>query len=311
MEDELKQLDNKQTTNQEENSIEKAINVVKETKGELSIANSEAKKAYMNLAKVCYEYDRLEQALNGTIQNLAPISGYTQSLEGTVIPIIDTSKELSVYLKDQRQEFKKISEIFTDTSSIPASGSSILANSTNLYSANIEVFNLYPVPPSIEKNVNPYVTDQEEVEDELKKLLQEIDPSLSELYSESKEIFKTPHRNRLDYAATEMRKLIWEILRKLAPHDKVSASCGFIQDPNKEQGVPTYRQQIAFILTGGAELRSAKANLIKSVFEAIDDALSVFSGKIKTIKGAPDQQIRLTMDACERAILTLLKNMKV
>jgi len=181
------------------------------TKEDVSKAKAEAQKAYTKIGNVYNEYERLEQALDGTISNLDPLSGHIRPLEGPLLSILGTSIDIKHYTREQTFELKKISDQLTDTSSLSASGSSILANSTNAYSMEIKNLNLCPVPPSIEKNIEPYAADEYEVEEEVKNLLNSIDPSLNELFSEAKEIFKTPHRNRLDFAATEMRKLIWEI----------------------------------------------------------------------------------------------------
>jgi hypothetical protein len=292
-------------------SIDALIADLGETKREINITKLEAQKVHKSVGNFYYENERLEKALEGAIQNLGPLSGHAQSFGNAESSLLDSSRRLRDYIIEKRYQLQNISAGFTDISTTVASGSVMLANSANIYSENIEQYHLPPIPPSIQKQINPYVFDQEGVEEELIGFLQEIDKPLRVLYSNIRDIFKTPHQGRLDYAASEMRKLVWEILRKLAPHEKVSSSVGFTQDPGKDAGVPTYRQQVAYILTGAATMMGPKESLISSVFVAIDHALGAFSSRIKAFGTISDEQIEMNMAACERAILTLLKNRKV
>lgn len=292
-------------------SIDELIASIKETREEVSQTKLEAAKAHEKTGNFYYECERVEQALDGTIENLDPLSGHVQPTREGVVLLFDTSGRLQDYFEEKRNGLHKTVEIFTDSSTASASGSMMLANSANLYAANAESLVLPPAPPSIQKGIDPYATDQEDVEKELTILLETVDQSLSKQYSELKTISKTPYKEKLAYASGAMRTLIWKIFRQLAPHDKVCASPGFVQNPEKDLGVPTRRQQVAYIMTGEADLKGAKAALIDSIFATIDEALGTFSGRIKALGAIPDEQIRMNMVACARALLALLKNRKV
>jgi hypothetical protein len=294
-----------------QSSIDDLIADLGRTKEEVNKTKMETLKVHKDIGYFYYENDRLEQALEGTIQNLSPLSGNTQPLGSGESSLLESSRQLRTYMSGKRYQLQSLSANFTDISTPAASGSVMLANSTNIYAEKVEQYHLPPIPPSIRNQIDPYNIDQVGVEKEVIGLLQEIDKTLCDLYQNIKDIIKAPHKGKLDYAASEMRKLVWGLLRKLAPHEKVSSVQGFIQNPEKQSGIPTYRQQVTYILTGAATMGGPKENLISSVFEAIEQALGAFSSRIKAFGSISDEQIRINMAACERAILTLLKNRKV
>ena len=198
------------------------------------------------------------------------------------------------------------------TQSLSASAVQILYGSTGVYEANAYAQKLPPIPPSVDEKIDPYSEDQPEVVEDLRKHLKDIDPRLDDFYMGAKEIFETPQRARLKAASSNMRTIIWEVYRKLAPHEKVAAAPGFKQIKEKS-GISTYRQRVAYILTGTADIDGPNVSLINIIFKQLENALEVFSGEVKQIEVNlfSDYQVKKTMALCERALLSLLKNRKV
>lgn len=231
------------------------------------------------------------------------------------VPLIRTScVTLSRIFEKEKQDidqFGRVIYTFTRTESLSANGTQILYGSTGVFENNATDLKINPVPPSVREQIDPYSEDQPEVVGELKGLLMAVDPQLENLYSAAREIFETPTRTRLEAASTSLRTLIWEIYRKLAPHEQVTAAVGFkpMKDNPKKA---TYRQRIAYILTGTAETDGPEASLIGTIFDDLDEALKVFSAKTKSIANRiSDYQIKRTMAQCERALLSLLKGRKI
>ncbi|HUL29517.1 MAG TPA: hypothetical protein VLZ03_03605, partial [Thermodesulfobacteriota bacterium] len=188
-------------------------------------------------------------------------------------------------------------------------GSQILYGSSGVYEANANAQKLPLTPPSVEAKIDPYSEDQPEIVEDLRRHLKDIDSKLEELYMGAKQIFETPQRARLQGASTNMRIVVWEVYRILAPHEKVAAAPGFRQI-KEEAGKATYRQRVAYILTGTANIDGPDASVITTIFQQLDHALGVFSGEAKQIpdNNFSDYQIKKTMALCERALLSLLKN---
>lgn len=302
-------------SNGEENLIKKAIEEIQETKGNVQLTKGSYKKIQQVAGKRYYELNRLEAAMDGAQKNLMQLSGRTQvnGLE-RVKWIIGTCNSLRPELEREKSsidKFGRIMEGLTRTETLSANGTQILYGSTDLYERNVTNLGIPFTPPSVNEKIDPYFEDQPEIVEELKKLLNGIDPELEDLYLGAKDIFETPIRSRLEAASSNIRTLIWEIYRKLAPHDKVTSAAGFKQIKDDPK-LATYRQRIAFILTGTAEIDAPDTKLIDTVFKDLNEALSLFSAKSKAVnKNISDYQVKKTMAQCERALFSLLKNRKI
>lgn len=297
-----------------EPSLASTLEKITKTKGEVRLAKEGWKKVHEEAGLRYFEYDRLEAALDGVYRNLAPLSGIGQiqdpervnSIWGTCTSLCSSiAMEISGL-----QEFEVSSGDWAVMESIPASGSGILADSTAVYEVNADILELPAIPPSVEEQIDPYIADQPEVEKELQGMLRGIDTDLESQYLAVRKAFQTPDRAGLSAAASHMRTLIWEIFRRLAPKEEVAAAPGFVQHPEKDSGVPTFRQQVAYILTGTADINGPQVDLVDELFRNLDSALGIFSGRAKTINKISNYQLKQEMARCERTLLTLLKNRK-
>lgn len=297
--------------------------VVESTLEEMTLAEDnigmvmvELKSVHEETGKRYYEYDRLKRAVHGGYQNLNELSGKGPIVDVTTVESISSNcaglrieiqKEISTL-----ENFKRSMGNVPTTQSLSASGVQILYGSSGAYEANAKPKGLPPIPPSVEEKIDPYSEDQPEVVEDLRKHLKDIDTDLENSYTGAKEIFESPQRARLKAASSNMRTIIWEVFRKLAPHEKVAAAPGFKQI-KKEAGKSTYRQRVAYILTGTANIDGPDVSLINTIFQQLDYALGVFSGEVKQIEvdHFSDYQVKKTMAQCERALLSLLKNRKV
>jgi hypothetical protein len=301
---------------EKEGIIEKALEEITSTENSIETIKTALKGVHEETGKRYYEYERLGSALRGGYRNLAVLSGKTPIVGSTTITSISWNcsglqrwiqKEISTL-----ETFQRSIRNVPTTQSLSASAVQILYGSTEVYEANANTQKLPSTPPSVDEKIDPYSEDQPEVVEDLRKHLKDIDPSLEDSYMGAKEIFETPQRARLEAASSNMRTIIWEIYRKLAPHEKVVAAPGFKQT-KKDAGISTYRQRVAYILTGTADIDGPDVSLINTIFQQLDHALKVFSGELKQIdvNRFSDYQIKKTMALCERALLSLLKNRKV
>ncbi len=304
------------TADEEEEIIEKALEEITSTEDSIETIKTALKQVHEETGKRYYEYERLGSALRGGYRNLAVLSSKGPIVGLTTVTSISWScSDLRRWIQRETSTLENVTQSMSNvptTESLSASAVQILYGSTEVYEANAKTKKLPSIPPSVDEKIDPYSEDQPEVVEDLRKHLKNIDPSLEDSYMGAKEIFETPQRARLEAASSNMRTTIWEVYRKLAPQEKVAAAPGFKQI-KKDAGSATYRQRVAYILTGTADIDGPDVSLINTIFQQLDYSLKVFSGELKQIEANrfSDYQIKKTMALCERALLSLLKNRKV
>jgi hypothetical protein len=312
----MNSIDEDDMLDKEQDEIDDTIKEMQDTESKIETLQEAYRKVHDKSSKRRYELARLRKAMEGARLNLTELSSCGKPLNalGPLLHMRASCVMLSDIFQKEKQDvefFGRVMDGFTKTESLSANATQMLYGSTFVFENNATDLHLNPVPPSVREKIDPYSEDQPAIVEELRELLKSISPELENLYSAAKEIFEPPARARLEAAATNLRTLIWEIYRTLAPDEKVIAAQGFKAikgDPTKA----TYRQKIAYILTGTDETDGSDANLIETVFGDLNEALKVFSAKTKTISNTiSDYQLTKTMAQCERALLSLLKNRKV
>lgn len=309
-------IDEKDGLDKGQDEIKETIKDIKNTEDRIQLLENGYKKIHDESSKRYYELSRLRMAMGGARMNFAELSSSANSVIGLErVPFIRESCIIlgQTFEKEKQviDHFGREMDGFTRPESLSANGTQILYGSTALFENNAPALHLSPIPPSVREQIDSYSEDQPQIVEELKELLKGVDPELESLYSATKEVFETPIRSRLEAASANLRTLIWEIYRELAPHEKVTVATGFkpIKDDPK---IATYRQRIAYILTGTAETDGPDANLIGTIFEDLHEALKVFSAKTKSIANRiSDHQVKKTMAQAERALLSLLKSRKI
>jgi hypothetical protein len=301
---------------EKEDIIESTLEEMTLTEDNIEIVMVELKSVHEETGKRYYEYDRLKRAVRGGYQNINELSGKSPIVDPTTVTSISSNcSGLRIWIQKEistLENFKRSMGNVPTTQSLSASAVQILYGSTGAYEANANAKGLPPIPPSVKEKIDPYSEDQPEVVEDLRKHLKDIDPDLENSYMGAKEIFESPQRTRLKAASSNMRTIIWEVYRRLAPHEKVAAAPGFKQI-KKDAGISTYRQRVAYILTGTADIDGPDVTLINTIFQQLGHALEVFSGEVKQVEvdHFSDYQVKKTMAQCERALLGLLKNRKV
>jgi hypothetical protein len=301
---------------EKEGVIEEALEKMSLTKDNVETIKNIYNEMHEETGRRYYEYERLGKALDGGYKNLDALSGKDPIVASTrVESIASNCSSLQMGIQKEIVELKRIKQTMryaATTESLSAAAVQILYGSTEVYESNANTKKLPPIPPSVYERIDPYSEDQPKVVEDLRKYLKDLSPELETLYLGAKEIFEAPHRSKLKAASSNMRTIIWEVYRKLAPHEKVVAAPGYKQI-KKEKGLATYRQRVAYILTGTADLDGSDVELVNSIFNDLDQALGVFSEETKQAEGIllSDHQVKKTIAQCERALLSLLKNRKV
>ncbi len=306
----MDKLEKEQKVNEEMITVDKVSKKIPSLRDKINTVMEKTEKIHLMSGRYYYECDRLRNALDGVDKNLSPLHGtspmtYLEKADN----VYKTFASIEVVFDKDISIIEDVEKTFagmTKPSTISTAGATMLYDSSGLYEMNAELLDLPVTPPSVQDEIDPYAIDQPQVEKDVLKLIKDTDPDLEKLYLGIKEIFKTPQRSRLSAASSEMRKLIWEIFRKLAPHEKVSSAPGFKQI-HKDEGVATRRQQIAFIVTGTANINGPEVELINEIFNSLDAALGVFSGQAKELKKMSNHQVIKTIARCERTICSLLE----